>query len=65
MDGLGVEGLGLLTVECLLEQVREEGGRELLKIMLPIGGRPPTYETRSEQVLKESSSLLVDLGLVV
>ena len=65
MDGLGAKGLGLLIVERLLEQVRAEGGGELLRTMLPIGRRPPLYEIRSKKVLKESSSLLADLGLVV
>ena len=64
-DGLRMEVIGLLAVEHLLEQVRAEGGRELSRTMLPIGGRPPLYVTRSEQVSKETSLLLADLGLSV
>ena len=49
MDGLGVEGLGLLAVERLLEREQAEGreepsrtiGEKPLRTMLPIGGRPP------------------------
>lgn len=51
-NGLGAKGLGLLVVERLLEQVRAEGGEELLRTMLPMGERPPPYGTRPEQVLE-------------
>lgn len=44
VDGRGVEGLGLPVVGRLLERVRVEGGGELLRAMLPMGGRPPYKE---------------------
>ena len=41
VDGGGVEGLGLPAVGRLLERVRAEGGGELSRTILPMGGRPP------------------------
>ena len=63
VDGSRMEGLGLPAVGHLLERVRVEGAGELLRTMLPMGGRPPLYGTMLEQVSEESLSLLVDLGL--
>lgn len=65
MDGFGVEDLALPLVECLLERVRTEGEGEPSITMLLIRRRPPLYGIRSEQVSKESSPLLTDLGLTV
>ena len=62
-DSRGVEGLDLPIVERLLEWVWAEGGGELSKTMLPMGGRSLSKSTMSEQVLKESSHFLADLGL--
>ena len=36
MDGFGVGGLDLATVERLLNRVKAEGKREILRTMLPI-----------------------------
>ena len=53
----------MASVKRLLERVLIEGGGELSSTMLSMGGRPSLYGTISEQVLDESSPLLVDLGL--
>ena len=47
-DGYRVMGLDLLVVERLLERVQAEGGGELSKTILHIGGRPPLKGTISE-----------------
>ena len=65
MDGFGVGGLSLSTVERLLERVRAEERGELSRTILPIGGRPPLYGMMSKQVSEESSPFLADLGLAV
>ena len=36
MDGFGVGGLDLATVERLLKRVEAEGKREILRTMLPM-----------------------------
>ena len=64
-DGFGVGGLGLPAVERLLEPIPAEGGGELSRTILPIGGRLPLYGMISEQVLEESSPFLADIVLVV
>ena len=65
MNGFAVGGLGLPTIERLLEWVRVEVGGELSMTILPMGGRPPLYGMISEQVLEELSPFLTDLGLLV
>ena len=65
IDGFGVGGLGLPAVERLLEPIPAEGGGELSRTILPIGGRLPLYGMISEQVLEESSPFLADIVLVV
>ena len=59
------KAIGLPVVEHLLERVQAKEGGEPSRTILPMGGKPPLYGTRSEQALEESSPLLANLGLVV
>ena len=63
IDGCEAMNLNLLVVGCMLERVRVEGGGELSKTILPMGGRPLLKGTTSKQASKESPPFLVDLGL--
>lgn len=52
MDGFGIRGLDLATIERLLKRVRAKGGRELSRTMLPMGeGLPYTgrYQNKSQR----------------
>ena len=42
-------GLGLTTIDFVVEQVLTVGGGVLSRMILPMGGRSPTYGTISEQ----------------
>ena len=63
VDGRRAVGLDLLAVGRLLERVQVEGGGELSKTMLPMGGRLFSKGTMSEQASEESLPFLADLDL--
>ena len=63
VDGYRVVKLNLLAVGRMLGWVRVEGGGVFFKTILPMGGRPLSKGTTSEQASKKSSPFLVDLGL--
>ena len=63
VDDHKVVNLDLLAVGRALGQVRVEGGGVLLETILPMGGRPLSKGTMSEQASEKSTPFLVDLGL--
>ena len=63
VDNRGVVSLDLLVVGRSLERVRAEGGGEPSKTILPMGGRPLSKGTTSEQASEGSSPFFADLGL--
>ena len=63
IDNRGAVNLDLVVVGRMLERVRVEGGREPSKTILPMGGRPLSKGTTSEQASEESPPFLEDLDL--
>ena len=63
IDSREAMNLDLVVVGRMLERVWAEEGEEPFKTILPMGGRPLSKGTMSEQALEGSSPFFADLGL--